>query len=199
MNTTDLSRPPKSEPRFRFWRWFFGALGLCALVAVVVVVNAVTLTRDAAALRDEVVERVEGSPQTRIQVSAGPVMLAGVRTILAFIPDVEPEARLAMRAVRKASVGVYELADELTVAHRAAVMRSVDDRMSGRGWSRVVAVNDDGNLVLVYLRENAGSGRKQRICVAVCAEKHVVVVAGTVDAAPLAELIARQGGFAARW
>jgi hypothetical protein len=199
MNTAAPRSSPVPSRRHRILRWFLAGIGICGLLVVVAVVNTVTLTRDAAVLRDGLLDSAEASPRTRIQVSAGPAMLAAVRTILGFIPDVEAEAHLALRAVRRASVGVYELADKLTLANRTAVVLSVDERMRDRGWSRAVAVNNDDNLVLVYLRENAGSGRKQKICVAVCAAKEVVVVAGTVDAAPLAELIARQGGFAARW
>lgn len=174
-------------------------MALSGVVLAVAVVSVVTLNRDAAALRDEMLDAIDRRAQTRVQISAGPALLATARSVLAFIPDVDAEARLALSSVRRASVGVYELSASPSRTSRAEMLNAAEQTMNRRGWVRAVAVNDGDDLVLVYLPEDAGSGSTQKVCVAVCSDRQLVIVAGTIDAGPLAQLIARQGGLAARW
>src|SRR6185369_15866905 len=73
------------------------------------VLSMLTLDRDAAFLRREVMASTDTKWHTKIQVSAGWVTLGAIRTGLKFIQAEHiDEARLALRAVRSASVGVYE-------------------------------------------------------------------------------------------
>ncbi len=200
MNTTSTPTPPApSSPGRRIFIWFLGLMAFCGVALVVAVVSVVTLNRDAAALRDEVLDAIDHRARTQVQLSVGPTLLAATRSVLAFIPEVDAEARLALSSVRRASVGVYELSATPSAAARATMLKTADGTMNRRGWTRAVAVNDGDDLVLVYLRENIGSGSKQKVCVAVCSERQLVVVAGTIDAAPLAQLVARHSGFASRW
>jgi hypothetical protein len=170
------------------------ALGLVAFAAAVV--NAVTLTRDAAALRNELIAASEAHAHTQVQVSAGPMLLGVARFVTGFISEIPPEARLALKAVRKASVGVYDLRGEALAANHARMLREADERMSRRGWNRVVAVGDAEKLVLIYMPGNARWGATQRVCLAVCDGDKLVVVAGTIEPAPLAELMAQKGVLA---
>ncbi len=200
MNSTPSTpQPTRSSPVRRILFWFLGLMAFCGVVLAVAVVSVVMLNRDAAALRDEMLDAIDGGAQTRVQISAGPALLATARTVLAFIPDVDAEARLALRSVRRASVGVYELSAKPSPAARTTLMNAAERTMNRRGWTRAVAVNDGDALVLVYLPKNGGGGEQQKVCVAVCSDRQCVIVAGTIDAGPLAQLIARQGGLAARW
>lgn len=192
------AQPARVSPARRILWWFLGLMASCGVVLAAAVLSVVTLNRDAAALRDEVLDAVGHAAHTRVQVSAGPTLLAAARSVLALVPDVDAEARLGLSAVRRASVGVYALSAVPSTAMRATLLEAADRTMERRGWTRAVAVNDDDDLVLVYLPMDAGSGRTQKICLAVCSDRQLVVVAGTVDAAPLAQLIARHSRLAAR-
>jgi hypothetical protein len=173
-----------------------GITAVCFIALAAAVLNAITLTRDAAALRNGLLDTVNAHAGTRVQVSAGPLLLGTARIVTSFISEIPEEARLGLRAVRKASVGVYEIPRESLAANHARMMRVADERMVRRGWSRGVAVNDHDNLVLIYLPKNGGGGRTQHICLAVCDDDKLVVVAGTIATEPLAKLIAEKGGFA---
>lgn len=191
--TASVSRPSR-------WRaillWFLALMAVGVIAFAAAVVNAITLTRDAAALRNELIAAADAHAHTQVQISAGPMLLGTARFVTGFISEIPPEARLALKAVRKASVGVYDLPGDALAANHARMLRKADERMSRRGWSRVVAVGAGENLVLIYLPKNAGESAAQRVCLAVCDGDKLVVVASTIESAPLAELIAQKGMLA---
>jgi hypothetical protein len=198
MTTADVT-PPVVRSR-RIWRWLLAGAGLCFAASALAVYNFVTPTREAMTLREELISALPHSAHTRtqVQVTVGPVLLGTVRAVASLIDDVPAEARLALRAVRKASVGVYELAGGLEADGRARMVSAADDVMQRRGWTRVVGVNDKENLVLVYVPERDPSGSSERVCVAVCNDEYLVVVSGTISLAPLVELAVQQGLMARR-
>jgi hypothetical protein len=193
MQTTTPAFPSKPR-RHAIWRWLLAGAALCVALAVIAVVNLITLGRDAAALRKQVFAALDAPAATRVQVSAGPVLLTAVRTGLHFIKGAPPEARQALAAVRAASVGVYSLRAPVAAGKRAAMFASADAVMNRRGWIRIVGVNDHDDTVLVYAPAKADWGRTQRVCLAVCSGKEIVVVAATADTEALAEFAAQHGG-----
>ena len=173
------------------------ATGAVAAAAVAIAaLNLVTLTRDAAVLRDEIVASLETGAKTKVQVSAGPVLLGLVRGGMCFVKDLPDEARFALQAVRKASVGVYtidpngrgERADTMFAAAAAAMAR--------RGWERVVAVNDGDTQVMLFAPTRSGWTSAQKVCVAVCEEDKLIVVTGTIRPEPLMEIVEKRGALA---
>lgn len=197
MNTTDVAAPEVRRPR-RIWRWLLVGTGIFLGAASLAAYNLVTLTRDAASLRDEPTATLTHSTRIRIQVTIGPVLLGAVRAVVSACAGVPEEARLAMRAVRDASVGVYKLRGEIGSDERTRMFSAADEVMRHRGWTRVVGVSDEGSLVLVYLPAGEHSGSTEQVCVAVCNQNHLVIVEGSVRMDRLVELATHQRLIARR-
>jgi hypothetical protein len=191
-----LSPPP---PRSRtIWRVLLIGTAVCFVGTAWAVYHTVTPTKDNRLLRDELVSQLHAAPSTQIQITAGPLLLSTARTVLGFLDDIPSEARLAMRAVRQASVGVYLLDAEMKKTGRAGFFTSADEVMRRRGWTRIVGVNDEESVVLIYVPDDEPSGSSERVCVAVCSQKTLVIVSGTIQIAPLVDLAVQKGVLAQR-
>ena len=192
------------EPRFarprgrRIWRWLLAGTALCLGGATLAAYNLVTLPRDAAALRDELSASLTGSARTQVQVTAGPILLTLARMVISFFEGVPPEARIALGAVRNASVGVYQLAENVSPTERSQMFFAADEIMHDRGWTRVVGVKNPDSLVMVYLPEGEHGGSTERVCVAVCSDEHLIVVSGKVHMDRLMDLAVHQRMLARR-
>ncbi|HEY0945112.1 MAG TPA: hypothetical protein VGD81_07580 [Opitutaceae bacterium] len=184
--------------RRRVWRWVLGGLAVSFGVLGICVLNAVTLTRDAAALRNTLVRTGDVRPELGIQVSAGPFLLGVVRGVLHFIPDVPTEAHQALEAVRSASVGVYQLKDPIGASVRSELLAAAEALMVRRGWTRAVGVRDGDDTVMVFAPADLSDDGPVRVCVAVCSHREVVVVEARVAPDLLAELVATHGAVLAR-
>jgi hypothetical protein len=187
--------PPSVPPRRRIGRWIaFGLVLLLTplLVLGVGVISMLHLDRDAAVLRREVMAASDAKWHTKVQMSMGWVTLGAVRTGMRFIEHENIEdARLALAAVRRASVGVYECTsggDDLSLPQLFA---RTDKVMRQRGWTRLVGVGQDDETVLVYTSDDIGSGSQIDLCVAVVNGREMVVVSTKVDADRLTELATR--------
>lgn len=185
MQPHEKQNPP--APR-RIWRWI--AVGTCLgiLLLAVFVFNFLTLNGDATALRRELFSAMEMRATSEIELSAGPVMLTMARAAVGCIDEVPPEARQALRAVRSASVGVYSRTDD-GVGDPRALLAAADRAMSRRSWSRIVAVSDDRQAVLVYMPDRSPMFGSERVCLAVCRGDRLVIVAATVKPDALLELV----------
>jgi hypothetical protein len=197
MNTANVSAPEVRRPR-RIWRWLLAGTGICLGAAALAAYNLVTLTRDAGSLRDELISTLTRSTRTQVQVTVGPVLLGVVRAVVSAFDGVPEEARLAMRTVRDASVGVYKIEGRVGSGERTQMFSAADDVMRQRGWTRVVGVSDEENLVLVYSPKGERSGSTEQVCVAVCNEEHLIVVEGSVRMDRLVELAAHHQLLARR-
>jgi hypothetical protein len=188
--------PPPLVARRRSVGWWV-ALGLGLLLTPVIVVGVgvlsmLTLDRDAAFLRHEVMAATDAKWHTKVQLSAGWITLGAVRTGLQFIrAEHMDEARLAMQAVRRVSVGVYESNVRNTNIARGQLFARTDEMMQKRGWTRLVGVAENNETVLVYTSEDPGSSSRIDLCLAVVDGKQMVVVSTNVDASALAELAER--------
>ena len=197
MNASDVPRSARARTR-RIWRWLLAGTALCLGGAMLAAYNLVTLPRDAAALRDELSASLSGSARTQVQVTAGPILLTLARTAISFFDGVPPEARVALRAVRNASVGVYQLREKVSPTEQSKMFLAADEVMRDRGWTRVVGVKNPDSLVMVYLPEGEHGGSTERVCVAVCSEEHLIVVSGKVHMDRLVDLAVHQGLLARR-
>jgi hypothetical protein len=184
--------------RRRIWRWLLAGTLVFVGAATLAAYNLVTLPRDPATLRDELTATLTQSVRTRVQVTAGPILLTAARVVLSFIKDVPEEARIALSAVRNASVGVYELRESISSPERSRLFTAADALMQKRGWTRVVGVKDVDTTVLVYLPAREPSGSSERVCVAVCSDHHLVVVSGKVRLDRLVDLAVQQRLIARR-
>jgi hypothetical protein len=187
--------PPTTFRRWyhRIWIYVLGAMVASAVLVSVGVYNLVTLTNEASVLKRSLfaADRFDGS--LRVQGTVGPVLLSGARMVTRFIPDIPPEVREALGAVRSASVGIYELDVAPTAKVRNEVFVEADAAMERSGWTRIVSVSERHQRVAVYTpAEDVADERQIRICVAVCDHKQLVLVSARADARKLSEFAQRQ-------
>ena len=184
-----------SPARRSYGRWIIA--GLILFIAPVIIVGAgiwsvVTLSTDAAALRHEVMTASGSDWSTRVQLDAGWAILGTARSVMHFVEAKNvDDARLALSAVRHASVGVYERRGRDRDMNSAELMAGTDKVMHGRGWNRLVGVVDGNKTVLIYTSGENNSGDKIDLCLAVIDGKELVVVSTRVDAGVLAEFAAK--------
>ncbi len=186
--------PQPSRPRRQIWPWVVGIILTPFVVVGLAVGSALRLNADAARLRNEIMSATGGGWQAKVQLTVDRPLLAAARVGLAFIHDVPDEAKQALRAVRFASVGVYERADGSRYQPRESLWTAVDRVMSRRGWARVVGVADTDETVLIYLPAGTADAKPSRLCLAVCHGHELVIVAGGFEADALADLVARETG-----
>lgn len=196
----EVSSQPK--PRFRIGRWL--ALGLLLMLTPLVVLGVgvlsmLSLDGDAKVLRREVMAATDADWNTKVQVSAGWLTLGTVRTALRFIEHEHmDEARDAMAAVRKVSVGVYERSGRGEKWSREQLLAKTDERMRKRGWSRLVGVTEHGQAVLVYTSDRMDGGDRLDLCIAVVDGGQMVIVSAKIETDGLVRLVERhmpEGGF----
>lgn len=157
------------------------------------------LDSNASMLRRQVMAASGRDWDTKVQVSVRPVAMAMTRLALRFIPDVPEEAHLAMKAMRSASVGVYELPRGERADFTGEWLNEADSRMAQRGFTRLVRANERKESVAVYIPEDYDDGDLIKLCVAVCTGQELVVVSAEAALEPLLELIEREGDFRKDW
>lgn len=203
MKTPAAPTPVRSERRLA--RWILGALILLLTPMALVGVGVASffgLNRDAALLKREVMAASDSDWNTTVQVNAGWCTLTAARTVLRFVdaPEID-DARLALSAVRRASVGVYQRIGRARDWSRDQLISRTDDRMARRGWNRLVGVLGDAETVLVYASDDSDSGDRIDLCLAVIDGEELVIVSTRVDAGTLVELAGKhlpEGGLRGR-
>jgi hypothetical protein len=193
MNATTPSTP--AAPRRRVWLWVLGACLTPFVLLGLAAASYVTLDRDAAALRRNVMSATHADWNTKVQISIGGATIGAMRTGLWLVDNSKiADARLALKAVKHASVGVYELASRDVEISREQLFNDTDRAMTKRGWTRLVGVSQDKEAVLVYVSDDIDEGDPIELCVAVVNNREMVVVSTSVDGASLNELIERHAG-----
>jgi hypothetical protein len=185
--------PQPLAPRRRVWRWVLLGAGICLTPFVLLAIAAIsflTLNSDAAVLRKQVMAAADADWHTRVQLSVGGITLGVLRQGLHFVHarDIE-EARLALGAVRHASVGVYERTSGPADRSRPQLFADTDQAMERRGWTRLVGVADNKDTVLIYVPQDLDTDGPVEMCLAVVNGRELVVVSTSVDAAMLGELV----------
>jgi len=178
-----------------------GIVGIAGIILIIGVVSVGLLVAgvaghlgvkgDAGTLRDSLMESSTGDWDRRIEVNAGGFALNLARATVAFV-DLDPDMRDALRAVRGAEVGVYELRRRAKRrVDRAAMLLAADKAMAARGWDRVVGVVDGDQLVAVYLPAQIRSPRDVKVCIGVLDNDQLVVAGARSNVEPLVELAFR--------
>lgn len=185
-------------PRRHVWRWVLLGAGICLtpfLLLGAVALSYLTLDSDVRVLRQHLMAATDANWHTKVQMSVGRTTLGAIGQGLRFVhaKDVD-DARLALRAVRHASVGVYERTSGGTSWSQEQLFTETDRAMHKRGWTRLVGVADNKEAVLVYVQEDMDADEPVEICVAVVNGKEMVVASTTVDADALGELVAKHAG-----
>ncbi len=192
-----MNQPPlvPAIRRRRIWPW---VLGLCLtpfVVLAVAVGRYVTLDRDASVLRQHIMAASGATWDTKIQISVGRGTLGTVRAGLHLVDHAHlADARLALGAVRHASIGVYELAPEkVRVSHRQ-LLTETDQGMRRRGWSRLASVAEQKESVIMYVADASTIDGSIELCLAVLTERELVVVSAQVNPEELGKLLERHAG-----
>lgn len=185
-------QPAAVVPRRSYARWILA--GLLLLIAPVVIVavgvlSLVTLNRDAALLRREVMAATGSDWSTKVQLDLGWCSLGLARAVAACVNHEKSEdVRLALAAVKHASVGVYERRTATGSGSAANLFAETDRLMEKRGWTRLIGVADGDERVIVYTSD-AGSGDRVDLCLAVLDGRELVVVSTQVEARALSRLV----------
>ena len=190
--------PQTPAPHRQIWRWVLLGAGICLTPFVLLGLAAVsylTLDRDVAVLRGHVMDATNARWSTKVQFSVGRLTLGAVRQGLRFVQTKNIEdARLALSAVKQASVGVYTRIPGKHEWSREQLFVDTDRAMQKRGWTRLVGVADKKELVLVYMPVDMPDDGPVAVCLAVVDGDELVVASTTVDAAALAEIAVRHSG-----
>jgi hypothetical protein len=195
LHSTSSARPP-------VWRWVLLGLGICLaplVLLALVAASYLTLDRDAAMLRKQVMAATATDWHTKVQLHAGSLSISAIRCGLVLVPDKDiAAAKLALAAVQHVSVGVYEPASGPQSWSREQLFTATDKTMKQSGWTRLVGVADKNESVLIYVNQEGAADGPLKLCLAVVSQKELVVVSTRIDAAKLAELVETQGAGALR-
>lgn len=185
---------PAAPRRRRVWPWVLLAVLLTPfLVAGAAAYSFLTLDREAAVLRKNVFAATGSGWKTKVQVSIGGFTLNSVRFGLGFVQNENIDrARLALAAVRSASVGVYTPKHGQATWSRERLMNETDEAMRERGWTRIVGVAEKRETVLIYMRVE--DDEPDEICLAVAKQGELVIVSARLEAEGLSELIQSVAG-----
>ena len=190
--------PQSPAPRRPVWRWVLLGAGICLapfLLLGIAAVSYLTLDRDVRLLREQVMAATDANWSTRVQMSVGRVTLGAIGQGLRFVQHKDvADARLALRAVKQVSVGVYERTSGAATGSRERLFIETDRAMQKHGWTRLVGVADRNECVLVYVQDDLDEDEPIEICVAVVNGKEMVVASTTIDPGALGELVAKHAG-----
>ena len=190
--------PQSTAPRRPVWRWVLLGAGICLapfVLLAVVAASFLTLDRDVRVLRGHVMDATQAGWDTKVQVSVGGITLGAIRQGLRFVEhEGIDDARLALKAVKHASVGVYERSTKDATWSREELFTETDRAMQKRGWTRMVGVADQKDTVLIYIPTDLKEDGPVDICLAVVSGKELVVVSTAVDPDALGALVEKHAG-----
>ena len=191
--------PPLIAPRRRpVWRWVLVAAGLCLAPFVLlgaIALSYLTLDSDVRTLRKHVMAATDAQWHTKVQMSVGRTTLGAIGQGLRFVDHKDmDDARLALRAVKHASVGVYERTSGEANWSREKLFADTDRAMQRRGWTRLVGVAERKETVLIYVQDEFKDDEPLEICLAVVDDREMVVVSTCVDPRVVGELVERHAG-----
>lgn len=192
--------PPSAQPvncSSSEYRWL-GVLLVLFLITPVLLVLGVTsyfrLSSDTQALRGTLVEASQAKWQPQFSLNLGSLTCGAIRSGLSCLP-LEPEARAAVQAIRRAEVSLLRLAPGAKPADHAAMLEAADAAMSRRGWDRVVGVREGDELVAVYVPAKTTSFRRMESCVVVLAGEQLIVVSARANLQPLLNCVLEEPGL----
>jgi len=177
------------QRRFRWRRIFFGLFLLLFLGGGLLVWSFVP-GGEVRAMRRALDEAEAPPAKTKIAFGVGWPAL-GLARLVTAVADVEADARLALRSVRRADVSVKELERELNRAQRLTLLESVDRSLERKGWERIVGVLEEDETVGVYLSTKSTTADDLRLAILVLSGRELVSVAVRCDVEPLIELVGR--------
>jgi hypothetical protein len=172
----------------RFLLWSFGIILVLSLVMGFTVTRLVRIDRATSQLRDEIVQSVDLPVRSRVQLNLGPAVLLPARFFFKFVEEIPPEARLALSAARRVSIGIYSIDTDGSGIDQNALLDSATGKMNARDWNLAVSVRDGNEAVMVYLPREWSLEDEVKVWVAVCDRSQLVLVSAGLRVEPLMQL-----------
>ena len=176
-------------PRTSLHKWllriFLGSFVLALAAPIALAFAVLHVSSDTRVLRNAAIYGDGAKWQKQVEVNVGSLPLWAARCVLPFTPA-PPEAQQALSAVRSVEVSLHELRE--SEPDRARIMREADEKMSKRGWDRVVGVLDEKTALAVYALPESGHGGNVKVSVLVLDGKQMVAVSGRAKLEPLFDL-----------
>jgi hypothetical protein len=135
-----------------------------------------------------VLNELPQKPNMRISVRAPSVVVSLARFGLSFVDDIDDEARLAMESVHGGQVGVYQLPQPVSRANKIRIMNRVDAALSKNSWSRVVAVVERDEMVLVYAPDDLDDPGDLEVLTLILGNNELVLVSAKGDLRPVYQI-----------
>ncbi|HAV64978.1 MAG TPA: hypothetical protein DCY13_21725 [Verrucomicrobiales bacterium] len=159
-------------------------------VAGVAVYRLLTVDPDMRSIRKELLSELQIETRGRVEVKVPSIALGLARMVVPFV-DVPEEGRLALRAVRGGSVGVYQLEDAIAGADRRELVERVTHLLEDREWQRTVTVIDRDQLVMVFAPAGNDMPHRFSAFVLVVNGREMVMVQGRANLEPVFTLAER--------
>jgi len=164
-------------------------IGLVFVVSVGAMIYAsVRPGNDFRAVQNIVLDELPQKPNIRVSVRAPELLVSLARFGLSFVDDIDDEARQAIRAVHGGQVGVFQLPNPVPRAGKLQIMKRVDESMSQNEWTRVAAVVDRDQMVLVYAPEDLNNPGVVEVLTLVLNNNELVIVSVKGDLRPIYEI-----------
>jgi len=191
--------PPPQSASVGKWllRIFFGCFLLAVAAPLAVALAVLHVSGDTRALRNAVIKGDDARWRKQIELNIGSIPFTAARLAMPFI-EMPVEAKLAISAIRGVEFSVHEL--ESSKPDAARILKEADERMTKRGWDRVVMVRDGREAVAVYVQP--GTDSELKVSVLVLEGKQMVAVTGHGRLEPLFELAMKKAddeGLLDRW
>jgi hypothetical protein len=148
-------------------------------------------TGDLRALHRAVARATDGELEREIELALRPTVFALVRAGAVWA-DLPPEARSALRVVRGAEIGLYQVTSARRSPGPATLLAEIDRAMVQRGWDRVVGVVGGRGVVAVFAPQSIPSPGDLRLAVLVYDGAQLVVASVRGDPEALVELALNQ-------
>lgn len=150
------------------------------------------VSSDVQTLRDRVMKTSGGKWEKQIEIGVGAITVNLAKAGLSFV-HLDPEARTALRAVRGAEVGVYELRHLRGTFDPTTFLDAADKALLTRGWDRLVGVMDAHEFVAVFVRNDVCSPSDVKFIAAVFDGRELVLASARSNLEPLMELATTHG------
>jgi hypothetical protein len=144
------------------------------------------------ALRDHLIQATGETWAKEFELGVGNLSFGLARAGITFL-DLPPEARIALRSVRGADVGVYHLHNPSRSVATAPLLQAADQAMNEKRWDRVVAVIEGtSHLVAIYVPQTLPSTKRLNFCVVVVDGPQMVIASARGNPEPLLAMALEQ-------
>jgi hypothetical protein len=185
---------PPARRRFHWGYLLLALLAVFALVmatGVLAVVLSFRMSDDSRALRQTVFAAAPGQWDRQFELGVGRIPVALARAgALRFIPDLDPIARAGIRSLERGDVGVYRrVTGPSSMGLSDGTLGKARETMARRGWEPLVMVQDGDQSVAVFLPSGTSHADRLDVCVLVVDHEQLVLVSGSIQTAPLFEVL----------